>query len=76
MHYFLYAVKNLSLLPICSKVSVSKAGVVGDAGSIPVLRRYPGGGHDNRLQYSFLENPFDREAWQAQSIVSQRVRHE
>ena len=30
---------------------------VGDLGSIPELRRSPGGGHDNPLQYSCLENP-------------------
>jgi len=30
----------------------------GDLGSIPELRRSPGGGgHDNPLQYSCLENP-------------------
>ena len=36
-----------------------------DAGSIPGLGRSPGEGNDNRLQYSFLENPMDRGAWQA-----------
>ena len=30
---------------------------------IPGLRS-PGGGHDNPLQYSCLENPMDRGAWQ------------
>ena len=30
---------------------------VGDLGSIPGLRRFPGGGHGNPLQYSCLENP-------------------
>ena len=30
---------------------------VGDLGSIPGLGRSPGGGHDNPLQDSFLENP-------------------
>ena len=30
---------------------------VGDLGSIPGLRRSPGGGHGNPLQYSCLENP-------------------
>ena len=25
----------------------------------------PGGGHGNRLQYSCLENPMERGAWQA-----------
>ena len=29
----------------------------GDLGSIPVLGRSPGGGHDNPLQYYCLENP-------------------
>ena len=29
----------------------------GDLGSIPGLGRSPGGGHDNSLQYSCLENP-------------------
>ena len=38
---------------------------VGDLGSIPELGRSPGGGHGNPLQYSCLENPMDREAWQA-----------
>ena len=30
---------------------------VGDLDLIPRLGRYPGGGHDNTLQYSCLENP-------------------
>ena len=29
------------------------------------LGRPPGGGHDNPLQYSCLESPMDRGAWQA-----------
>ena len=37
----------------------------GDLGSIPGLGRSPGGGHGNPLQYSCLENPMDRGAWQA-----------
>ena len=36
-----------------------------DAGSIPGLGRSPGGENGNPLQYSCLENPMDREAWQA-----------
>ena len=31
---------------------------MGDLGSIPKLGRSPGGGHDNPLQYSCLENPY------------------
>ena len=38
---------------------------VGNQGSIPGLGRSPGGGNDNPLQYSCLENPMDRGAWQA-----------
>ena len=36
-----------------------------DANSIPVLERFPRGGHGNPLQYSCLENPTDRGAQQA-----------
>ena len=35
------------------------------AGSIPGLRRSPGEGHGYPFQYSCLENPLDRGAWQA-----------
>ena len=37
----------------------------GDAGSIPVLGRFPREGHGNPLQYSCLESPMDRGAWWA-----------
>jgi len=37
----------------------------GDAGSVPEWRRSPGGGHDDPLQYSCLDNPRDRGAWRA-----------
>ena len=37
----------------------------GDSGLIPVSGRSYGGGHGNPLQYSCLENPMDRGAWQA-----------
>ena len=36
-----------------------------DMGSTPGLERSPGGGNSNPLQYSCLENPTDRGAWQA-----------
>ena len=38
---------------------------VRDASLNPWLRRSSGGGHDNPLQYSCLENPMDRRAWRA-----------
>ena len=37
----------------------------GDLGSIPGLRRSCGGGNGYPLQYSYMENSMDREAWQA-----------
>ena len=36
-----------------------------DVSTIPRLGRTPGGEHGNPLQYSCLENPMDRGAWQA-----------
>ena len=37
----------------------------GDLGLVPGLGRAPGEGNGNPLQYSCLENPMDRGAWQA-----------
>ena len=42
----------------------------------PGLGRSPGGGQGNPLQYSCLENPMDRGAWQATVHGSQRVGHD
>ena len=36
-----------------------------DLGSVPGSGRFPAEGHGNPLQYSCLENPTDRGAWQA-----------
>ena len=41
----------------------ANAGDVRDAGSIPGLGRFPGGGNGNPLQYSCLEDSMDRVAW-------------
>ena len=38
----------------------ANAGDVRDMGLIPGSGRSPGGGHDNPLQYSCMENPMDR----------------
>ena len=43
----------------------ANSGDVRDVGSVPGLKRFPGEGHGNPLQYSCLENPMDRGAWQA-----------
>ena len=42
----------------------ASAGGIRDPSSILGLGRSPGGGHGNPLQYSCLENPMDRGAWQ------------
>ena len=41
----------------------------GDLGLIPGLGRCLEEGSDNPLQYSCLENPMDREAWQAKQSM-------
>ena len=51
--------------PLVVKNPPSNVGDIRDAGSIPGSGRSPGGGHSNPLQYSCLENPKDRGAWQA-----------
>ena len=38
---------------------------VGNLGSVPQLGRSPGEGHGNPLQCTSLDNPMDREVWQA-----------
>ena len=43
----------------------ANAGATGDLGSIPGLERSPGGENGNPLQYSCLQKPMDRGAWQA-----------
>ena len=40
-------------------------GDIRNVGSIPGWGRPPGEAHGNPLQYSCLENPMDRKAWQA-----------
>ena len=41
----------------CGSAGKESAFNVGNLGLTPVLGRSPGGGHDNPLQYSYLENP-------------------
>ena len=47
-----------------------------DPASFPGSGRSPGEGNDNSLQYSCLENPMDRGAWQAIVHGVTRVRHD
>ena len=50
---------------LSGRESPANAGDVRDMGFIPGSGRSPGGGHDNPLQNSCLENPMERGAWQA-----------
>ena len=43
----------------------ANAGDIRDGALIPESRSSPGGEQGNSLQYSCLENPMDRGAWQA-----------
>ena len=55
-------VPRASLVAQMVKESACKAG---DLGLIPELGRSPGEGNGNPFQYSCLEKPMDRGAWQA-----------
>ena len=54
----------------------ANAGDLRDASLIPGLGRSPRGGDNNPLQYSCLENPMDRGAWQAtvRGVAKSRTR--
>ena len=59
-----------------SSVSKESACNVRDLDSIPGWERSPGEGNGNPLQYSCLENPIDRGAWQATVHGVSRVGHD
>ena len=61
-----------------ASISVSKESACNaeDPASIPGSGRSPGEGNGNPLQYSCLENPMDRGAWQATVYEITRVRHD
>ena len=66
MHICIYmCICEGSQVALVVKSSSANAGDVRDVGSIPGSGRSPGGGNDNPLQYSCLENPMDRGSWQA-----------
>ena len=52
------------------------AGEVRDVGLIPGSGRSTGGGNGNLVQYSCLENPMDRDAWQAVVYSVTKSRHD
>ena len=57
--------KKVLLWWLSGKESTCNVGAPGDEGLILGFGRSPGGEHGNPLQYSCLENPMDRGAWQA-----------
>ena len=67
-------VKNAPALPGGSAVKIlaANAGDSGDMGLIPGLGRSSERGHGDPFQYSCLENPTDKGAWQA---IVHRVTH-
>ena len=54
-----------SQMALVVKNPPAKAGDIRSSGLIPGLRRSLGEGNGNRLQDSCLEDPMDKEAWQA-----------
>ena len=59
-----------------SSVGKESACNTGDPSLIPGTGRSPGEGTGNPLQYSCLENPMDRGAWEATIHGVARVRHD
>ena len=57
-----YSVAWASQVALVVKNLPANAGDIRDWSSVPGLRRPPGGGHGNPLQYSCLKNPMDRGA--------------
>ena len=60
----------------CSSVGKESTCNAGDLGLIAGLERSPGEGNGNPLQYSWLENPMDRGAWQGIVHGVARVGHD
>ena len=61
-HYKIYRASEVALVV---KNMPANAGDIRDASSVPGLERSSGGGHENPLQYSCLENHMDRGVWWA-----------
>ena len=62
-----------SQVKLVVKYLPANAGDTRDTGSVPGSGRSPGGRHGNPFQYSCLENPMDRGAWQATVYECARV---
>ena len=62
---FIILSSEIATLVLVVKNLPANAGDIREGGLIPGMGRSPGGGHGKPLQYSCLENPMDRAAWQA-----------
>ena len=64
-----------NVLYLSGLLQPADAGDTRDTGAIPGLGRNLGEGNGNPLHYSCLENPMDREAWQAtvQEVVESNM---
>ena len=60
-----YKIYGASQVALVVKNLPAFAGDTGDVGLVPGLGRSPGGGHDNPLHYSCLENSVNRGTWWA-----------
>ena len=70
-----YARFFINIISLCNNVILNEVRVVKnppanagdgtDAGSISCIGKMPGVGNSNSFQYSCLENPMDKRAWQA-----------
>ena len=71
----LHLIHQASQVELVVKYPPASAGDARDMGSIPWMGKTPGGGDGNSLQYSCLETPMDRGAWQAtvHSITKSRT---
>ena len=69
LSYLIYAFTvtyyGASQVALVVKNLPANTGDLRDMGLIPGSGRSPGGGNGSPLQYSCLENPMDRIAWQA-----------
>ena len=79
-HGCLWGMSVLCFMNSCQDFPGSSVGKesgcrAGDLGLIPGSGRAPGEGNHNPLQYSCLENPMDRRAWQATVHGVARVGH-
>ena len=61
----LYKHNRASQVVLVVKNLPANAGDIRDSGLIPGSGRSPGGGQDDPLHYSCLENPIDRGTWWA-----------